>query len=119
MAGTFWQGSENGVGVDLELSRELLPSPCTDASLFFRANIGQLPLSGQELRAAGLRQGGVVPLGFLDAEHHQGIVFYFVLTSCFKIKLSTIMLTYCLEFIVCIARSNPSTDPYFLRNSCS
>lgn len=83
-------------GGGLELSRELLPSACTDTSLFFSADIGQLPLAVQELRAVWLSQGRVVLLGFLDAKHQQGFVFYFVLTSCFKIKLSTITSTYCL-----------------------
>lgn len=62
-------------GVGLELSRELLPSACTGASLFFSADIRQPPLAGQELRAARLSQGGG-GLGFLDAEHHQQFVFY-------------------------------------------
>lgn len=39
-------------GGGLELSRELLPSACTDTTLFFSADIEQLPLAVQELRAS-------------------------------------------------------------------
>lgn len=57
-------------GLGLEPSRKLLPSACADA------DIGQLPLAGQELRAARLSQDGAVSLGFLDTKHQQGFVFY-------------------------------------------
>lgn len=86
-------------GVSLELSRELLLSACTDASLFFSADIGQVSpgRAGAEGDSTEPRWGGLTglpgcqaPGGCLQSST------YFVLTSCFKIKLSTRMSTYCL-----------------------
>lgn len=73
-------------GVGLEPPRKLLPRACTDA------DTGELPLAGQELRAARLSPDGVVSLGFLDTKHQQGFVFYLLCSDkLFQNKVLTIM----------------------------
>lgn len=85
-------------GAGLELSREPLPSACTDASLFFSAARRAAPgRAGAEGSSTEARWGGLT--GLLDAEHQEGFVFYLLCCDKLfrnKVHLLPVACVYCM-----------------------
>lgn len=79
---------------------------------------GTAALAGQELGAGRLSQGGGVSLGFLGAEHHQGIVFYWL---CSGRLFQNKVIHYDVHSLPVVyhACSNPSTELHFCETAAA